>query len=111
MANAEIVINQKGPLPISTTFQAKSDGPALLMLSGSVWAVAAQSLIGFQLLVDDVSIAAATIFANLANSHMAVVPIAVPYTFTFGQHKITLTPMTGPTVSDQNDSFQVTVLY
>ena len=36
MADAQTIINENGPLPITASFNALSDGPALVMLSGSV---------------------------------------------------------------------------
>ena len=110
--DSQTIIGQAGPLPISTTFEALSDGPALIMLSGSVWTQQADSLIGVELSIDETPLAAAKIFANSASTHMAVVPILIPYTFTLGrQHEIFLGAATTNTVSDQNDFFQVTILY
>ncbi len=115
MADAQVVINQNGPLPITASFQALSDGPALVMLSGSVWTQNADTLIGVDLSVDGgPAIGGANIFANNAATHMAVVPIVIPYIFSLGPpptHEITLSAGTTGTVSDQNDFFQVTILY
>lgn len=113
MADAQVVINQKGPLPIAQTFQALSDGPALIMLSGSVWTQTPNTVLGINLSVDSVSAVAGTasIFANPTATHMAVVPIIIPYTFPQGEHKIYLTAANPETVSDFNDFYQVTILY
>ena len=112
MADAQTVINQRGPLPITATFQALSDGPALVMLSGSVWTQnEGGALIGVQLQVDGTPIGTAWILASDTATHMAVVPIALPYTFGFGSHEIYLGAATGETVSDNNDFYCVTILY
>jgi len=37
MADAVQVIGQKGPLPITTTFQVENDGPTLILLTASAW--------------------------------------------------------------------------
>jgi len=112
MADAQTVVNQNGPLPITASFQALSDGPALVLLSGSVWTQnQGGALIGVQLQVDGTPIGTAWILANNTATHMAVVPIAIPYTFGFGNHEIYLAAATGETVSDTNDFFCVTILY
>lgn len=111
MADAQTVINQIGPLPISASFNALSDGPALIMVSGSVWANTNNVPIGIRLSIDGAPVRDAWIFANPGQTHMAVVPLTVPYEFSFGSHKITLSPMNGNTVGDQNDFYQVTILY
>jgi hypothetical protein len=111
MANAQTVVQKSGPLPITASFEAASNRPALVMLSGSVFTNQANSRIGVTLSVDGTAVGSAWIFANQANSHMAVVPVVLPYTFSFGPHQISLSAMGGATVSDQNDSFMVTILY
>src|SRR5712691_2085955 len=112
MADAQVVVNQSGPLPITTTFKALSDGPALVMLSGSAWTQnQGGALIGVQLQVDGTPIGTASILANNTATHMAVVPIALPYTFGSCNHEIDLGAATGETDTDQNDFFQLTILY
>jgi hypothetical protein len=112
MANVNVVIAKAGPLPITATAQIQSDGPALVTLAGSVWSTTANQMIGVALLIDGQRTPiTASIFSNGPNTHRAVVPVAMPYTFTLGQHTFELRPTTGQTTSDANDYFTVSVQY
>ena len=111
MADVQIVINREGPLPVSATFRAMGDGPAVVMLSGSVWTEDQDTQIGVSLSVDGTPIGSAWIFANNSNTHMAIVPIVIPYKFSAGEHTISLNALTGETEADQNDYFMVSILY
>ena len=106
------LLNQaKGPLPLFVTFSAPSDGPACLVVSGSVWTGVANQTIGIGVELDGKAIGSAAIFSNAATTHRAVVPSYIPITLTFGSHKIALGPFMGPTTSDVNDVFDVALLY
>jgi len=91
--------------------QALGTGPALVMLAGSVWTNQASSRIGVTVSVDGTALGSAWIYANQASVHMAVVPVVLPYTFKSGAHEISLKALSGATLSDQNDSYTVTILY
>jgi hypothetical protein len=110
MADAQVIINQPGPLPIKTQFSVASDGSVGIMVSGSVWSTAV-GMVGIQVTIDGKAFGAATIYANVTTSHMSAVPILLPSQFSFGTHTIELSAMTGSTMSDQNDSYLVTILY
>jgi hypothetical protein len=102
------ILNQaKGPLPIKATFNAPSDGPTCLVLSGSVWAQSASQLIGIQLELDGKVVGSASIFSNGPSTHRAVVPSYIPVTLTFGQHTVALLPLNAATTSDNNDFFSL----
>jgi len=106
------ILNQaKGGLPISASFSAPTDGPACLVLSGSVWTGTANQMIGVGLELDGVLLGSASIFSNLATTHRAVVPSYIPVNLTFGTHKLTLVPTTATTTSDFNDLFDVVLIY
>jgi hypothetical protein len=106
------ILNQaKGGLPVSATFEAPLDGPACLVLSGSVWSQTANQMIGVGLELDGKLIGTASIFSNATTTHRAVVPSYIPINLTFGSHKVTLVPTTGTTVSDFNDLFDVALIY
>ena len=112
MAQVNVIIAQKGPLPIKATAEIMSDGPVLVTLAGSVWSTTADQLIGIALLVDGAPTPiTASIFSNGPTTHRAVIPTIVPYTFTIGQHTFELQPSTSHTTSDYNDFFNVTVQY
>jgi len=110
MANVLPVINQKGPLPLTATVKVVSDGPMVLMFSGSVWSTTGQSMIGAGVLLDGVRVATATIFANPGATHMAVVPVMVPIQTTFGEHTFEIVPLSG-TTTDFNDNFALNILF
>jgi hypothetical protein len=112
MADVQIVLGQRGPLPVTATADIETDGPVALTLAGSVWSTTPNTNVGFSLYIDGQSPEyGGMIFANAPNQHMAVVPIMVPYTFTIGKHTFSLEPMNPETGSDENDFFIVTALY
>jgi hypothetical protein len=98
-------------LPIKTSVNIQSNAPAVVTVSGSVWANAAQQLIGIALLIDGNVVGMATVFANSSAMHLAVVPIEFAYTFTIGPHEFVLNPLNNATTSDKNDNYCVTVQY
>ena len=106
------ILNQaKGGLPVSANFAAPLDGPACLVLSGSVWSGTANQMIGVTLELDGVAIGSASIFSNAASTHRAVVPSYIPIKLTFGEHKITLVASNTHTTSDFNDLYDVVLIY
>ena len=111
MADAIQVIGQKGPLPITTTFQVENDGPTLILLSCSAWSQTSDVMIEVDLLVDGVAVTGAALFCNTPNQHMALVSVPMPSTFTIGEHTFTLQASNPDTVTDFNDFFYVTLLY
>ena len=111
MADVQVLIAQAGPLPIKASAEIESDGPAVLTLAGSVWSQTANAMTGVSLLVDGEPAGSARIFSNGPTTHRAVVPVTIPYTFTFGSHTFTLEPMTPQTISDANDFFTLSVQY
>jgi hypothetical protein len=111
MAGVQLIIDQAGPLPIQATADIQSDGPAVLTLAGSVWSQTANAMTGVSLLVDGEPAGSARIFSNGPTTHRAVVPVTIPYTFTFGSHTFTLEAMTSETISDSNDFFTLSVQY
>jgi hypothetical protein len=111
MADAIQVIDQKGPLPITTTFQVENDGPTLILLAASAWTKTANVMIEVELLIDGTEIAWAGLFGNTPNQHMALVPVPMPCTLSIGEHTFTLQAGNPETVSDFNDAYYVTLLY
>jgi hypothetical protein len=111
VADVQTIIEQNGPLPIKVAPNIQSDAPAMVMVAGSVWSSSPASMVGVELFIDGNLEAKAQIFANQASTHLAVVPFTFSYTFTIGQHTFELDKLTGPTMADQNDFFQVTLLY
>lgn len=109
MDDVVVLINQVGPLPITTTFTAPADGPVSFFLSGSGWTATAGSGVWIGLELDGVAVAKAGIFANDAAMHLAVVPVYAAANLTSGQHTLTLVPGNSTTVTDVNDYFHVSL--
>ena len=108
----QIILNQqKGPLPLTASFNAPSDGPSCLVVSGSVWTQTANQVIGIEVSLDGKPIGSASIFSNAVATHRAVVPTYIPLKLTFGQHKLVLSAATPVTISDSNDLFDVMIEY
>lgn len=112
MAVQVIINQQKGPLPVNATFNAPSDAPITLEVTGSVWTQTANSMIGIAIELDGQAIGTAQIFSNTQATHRAVVPAYLQIQLTQGQHTLTLTPLGGSTtVSDVNDLFTAVLHY
>ena len=107
-----VIANQHaGPLPIKLSFDAPSDGPACLVVSGSAWTGTANQMIGVEVSIDGVAVGRASIFSNHASTHRAVVPTYIPVKLTIGAHTLELSPSTSATVTDFNDLFDAVLDY
>lgn len=108
----QVLINQKGPLPIKVTFNALGDSPMYIEVNGSVWTQTANQMIGIDVAVDGQVAGTANIFSNASSTHRAVVPAYIPVKLSQGQHTIALTPQAGSsTVSDFNDFYTAVIHY
>ncbi|HYY96606.1 MAG TPA: hypothetical protein VE713_19025 [Pyrinomonadaceae bacterium] len=107
----QILVQQAGPLPIKTTFQAPSDAPIYLEVNGSVWSQSANVVIGIGVNLDDQEVGHARIFSNGTATHRAVVPAFIPIKIKQGQHTLSLFPDTTQTISDFNDFYTVVIHY
>ena len=106
----QVLLSKQGPLPITLNFNALSDAPVTLEVSGSIWTQSANQMIAIQISVDGAAVGKAQIFSNTASTHRAVVPAYIPLQLKFGQHSLTLSAQS-PTVSDQNDIFTAVLHY
>jgi len=107
MALMPLLNQHAGPLPLSVNFKAPSDGPATLVVSGSVWCQTANQMIGISVQLDGHTIGQAVIFSNLQATHRAVVPTYIPVKLTYGEHKLTLVAANAHTTSDYNDVYSI----
>jgi hypothetical protein len=109
----QVLISQKGPLPISVVFTAPGDSPYYLEVNGSVWTQTANNMIGIQVELDGQVLGTAQIFSNGASTHRAVVPGYFPVKLSYGQqHTLTLSAAPGTTTtSDFNDFFNAVIHY
>jgi hypothetical protein len=108
----QIVLSQKGPLPISVSFSPPGTLAAVLEINGSVWTTTANSMIGIQVQFDGVNLGQANLFSNGASTHRAVVPAYFKVQLKYGvQHKLVLSNAAGTTTSDLNDFFTAVIHY
>lgn len=113
MANALVIFDGAGPLPQSATFNSPTDGPAVFVLSGTAYTESAPVLIGINLSLDGAVIGSgAMCWANQNDNHQAMRTTFIPYGgLSIGEHTIELTNAFSNTITDENDRFQVTLLY
>jgi len=109
----QVLLNQKkGPLPLNVSFNAPSDAPMYLEVTGSVWTQTANQLIGIAIQLDGQAIGTAQVFSNGASTHRPVVPTYIPVQLKQGPHTLALSTIAGSTtVSDFNDFFTVVLHY
>ena len=108
----QVIVSQKGPLPITVNFNAPGDSPMYLEVNGSVWTTTANSMIGIQVQLDGVNLGVAQIFSNTQSTHRAVVPGYFPIKLAYGkQHTLVLSASSGTTTSDFNDFFTAVIHY
>jgi hypothetical protein len=107
----QVIFNQQhGPLPLTATFNAPSDAPSFIEVTGSVWTQTANQPIGIGVQLDGQQIGTAQIFSNAASTHRAVVSAYLPVQLKQGQHTLKLIQLTGTTtISDLNDLFTAVI--
>jgi hypothetical protein len=106
----EILISGVGPLPLSNTFKAPSDGDVIFYLSGSAWSQTAGG-ISIELLLDGKVIGKSVGFTNETASHKTLVPVFIPASLTYDMHTVEIQVAGNTTVTDLNDNFQVVLIY
>ena len=111
MATLTILNSQGGPLPISKEFKSPTDAGALIEVSGSLRSTGAPVLIGFRILIDGRSVGESRIWSNGDDVHRATVPVLVNAPKDFKPHVLTLDPMNGNSIGDQNDYFTAKLVY
>jgi len=108
---AQVILSQKGALPLTATFNAPGDLTVVLEVNGSVWTQTANQMIGIQVQLDGQNLGTANIFSNAASTHRAVVPAYFTVPLKYGTpHKLVLSNATG-TTSDINDFFTAVIHY
>ena len=95
------------PYPFSASFTTRG-GTLLVQFAGSAWTNTAQQMVSVSLLMDNKrEIATASVFANNAGMHMALVPVAVVLEgVNAGEHTFTVSSRNQ---LDRNDLFNITV--
>jgi hypothetical protein len=107
----QVIVNQAGPLPIKTTFNALGDESMYLEVNGSVWCEQSDTMIGIGIDVDGERLGEAQIFSNGNSTHRTVVPAYLPIQLSEGEHTLYLYLNTGETVSDSNDFYTAVIHY
>ena len=95
------------PYPFSATFTSNG-GKHLVKFAGSGWR-SSGGKISVDLLMDNNIVATASVVTNEANSHKALVPVAVLISVAPGPHTFSVAPSSSATKLDQSDYFTVTV--
>jgi len=107
----QVIINQKGPLPITVTFNAPGDSPMYLEINGSAWSRQANQMIGIGVKLDNNAVGAAQIFSNGTATHRAVVPAFIAIKLSQGKHTLSLSSNSAATTSDYNDFYTAVIHY
>ena len=105
----QVIISQKGPLPITATFNALGNSPMYLEINGSVWSQQANQMLGIAIKLDGNAVGAAQIFSNATTTHRTVVPAYIPVKLSQGKHTLSLSPNSAATVSDSNDFYTAVI--
>ncbi len=105
-----VIIDQAGPLPIKTTLEWPSTNTVVIAVSGSVFAQTPQTLLTVNLSINDKT-ETLQVFANLAQTHIALPTGFFVRTGEFGPCTVTLSAGDSGTLTDQNDYFQVALIY
>jgi hypothetical protein len=105
------IINQPGPLPLKAQFNAPLDGPALLVVTSTLWSTSANVPLQLFVSLDGTQVATGQIFSNGQSTHRALPTLFIGFNLTFGQHTLTLTLGGAGVTSDLNDFFNASLLY
>src|SRR5262245_7134453 len=108
MADAQLIIQAAGPLPLEQAFIAPIEGQVIFCVSGSAWSNSADMWIGIGIQVDGEEIGTTGVFCNEATSHRALIPVQLPTNLSYGttgEHTIAVYPRSSNTLTDQNDLF------
>ena len=113
MADALVILDSPGPLPLKVSFDSPGDGSVIFVLSGTAFTQNGGVLIGFNLFLDGSGIGKpALCYANLGLNHQAMRTTLIPVdNLAYGSHTIEIAPIDTNTLTDFNDYFQVTMLY
>ena len=101
-------VADNAPNPVSVPYTS-GGGTLLVQFSGSAWSQNASQMLSANLNMDGTQVATASVFANNASTHMALVPVAVRLNgVNPGAHTFTVSAGPGTTI-DSNDLFTITV--
>ncbi len=104
------IVAASGPLPIKAQFNSPSVGSTDFIITGTAWANAVGQ-IGLVVSINGAQVGTATVYANATSSHMTLPTLFVTVNLPTQQGTIVITPATGSTVTDFNDTFVVNIEY
>ena len=104
------IINQVGPLPLKAQFKSPMDGPAVLVVTGSLWSQTANTLLTMGVQLDGTSIGTAKIWSNGVATHRAFPALFLGVNLTYGDHVLTFTAGAN-VISDLNDTFTASLIF
>lgn len=105
-----VVIDQAGPLPIKTSIEWPSTNTVVVAVSGSAYAQQPQTMLTVNLSINDKT-ETLQVFANRAGTHIALPTGFFARTGEYGPCDVTLSAGDSGTITDQNDHFQVALIY
>lgn len=106
-----VIYDGAGPLPQSVSFNSPLEGSATFVLAATSRTDSAACLTGVSLSLDGNVIGTAMCWANQNNNHMSMRTTYIPVDYlSYAEHTIELTNA-ADTITDQNDYFQVVLLY
>ncbi|HEX6037666.1 hypothetical protein [Longimicrobium sp.] len=104
------IINQAGPLPISTKVQWPSSNTVLVAVSGSAWAKAPSTPLAVRVTLNATVIGELQMYANQPSTHLTFPTGFFAVDKQQGEVTVTLNP-SNDTITDANDHFRVTLIY
>lgn len=106
-----VIIDQAGPLPISTKVNWPSSNTVILAVSGSVFAQRPNAMLRVKVYIGGTWISSAQIYANQAATHLTLPTSFYATKGGQGEFTLTLSAADGNTQTDANDRFTVALLY
>ncbi|WP_386071300.1 hypothetical protein ACFJIW_11885 [Tahibacter sp. UC22_41] len=105
-----IAQNQRGPLPLKLPFDPPISGDVTIAVAGTCWSKFNGSICGVTVYLDDNKLGDVPLCFNNTSMHMTLPTHFFSANLDFGQHTITLRPLTDETNSDQNDFYSVWIV-
>lgn len=105
-----VIIDQAGPLPISTDVKWPSSEAVVVAVSGTAYAQSPGTMLRVRLYVQNNWIGSIQLMANQASQHVTLPTAFLTTAGVHGEFTVKLVADAG-TVTDQNDRFTVALLY
>lgn len=106
-----VIIDQAGPLPISTKVNWPSSNTVIVAVSGSAFAKTPGTILRVKMSIGGTGVSIAQVCANQAATHLAIPTSFYATKGIPGEFTLTLSAADGNTLTDANDRFTVALLY